>query len=64
MSEKAAKNTDRELFREIENDYYSPSIHVTENGSIGINVAGSVIVKSISEWHSLAYENTEPPKKR
>jgi hypothetical protein len=45
-------NTDRELFRE--GDYYSPSIHVTRDGKIGMNVGGHVIVKSINDWHALA----------
>ncbi len=47
------KNTDREIWREKEGDYYSPSIHVTENGHIGINVGGHVIVMSVHEWHLL-----------
>jgi hypothetical protein len=50
----AAENTDRELFREIEGDYYSPSLHVTKDGHIGINVGGLVIVKTLIEWHALA----------
>ena len=48
------KNTDRELWREREGDFYSHSIHVTENGSLGINCGGSVYVMSIRTWHSLA----------
>jgi hypothetical protein len=52
-------NTDRELWREEhpEGDaysYYSPSIHVTARGGIGINVGGTVFVKSLKEWHDLA----------
>ena len=46
----AAKNTDIEIWRKVEDDYYSPSIHVTESGSIGINVDGSVIVAPVEEW--------------
>ena len=48
---KAAKNTDRELWREIEDDHYSVSVHVTQDGKIGMNVGGSVIVKTVREWH-------------
>lgn len=49
-----ALNTDRELWREVEGDYYAPSIFVTERGGIGIDVGGSVYVKPIREWHALA----------
>ena len=48
----AFENTDVELWREIKDDYYSPSIHVTKQGKIGINVGGYVIVKSLKEWHN------------
>ena len=50
----AGKNTDRELWRERADDYYAPSLFVTEGGGIGINVGGSVIVKPVRDWHSLA----------
>jgi DNA repair exonuclease SbcCD ATPase subunit len=53
---KEAKNTDRELWRETEGDYYSHSIHVTEQGNIGINCGGYVFVKPVAEWHKLAME--------
>lgn len=49
-----AKNTDRELWREREGDYYAASIHVTEGGGIGIDVGGTVVVRPIREWHELA----------
>lgn len=55
---KACANTDRELWRETEGDYYSPSIHVTEGGGIGIDVGGTVIVKPLREWHRAAIEAT------
>lgn len=48
------KNTDRELWRERDGDYYADSIHVTESGGIGINCGGSVVVKSLREWFKLA----------
>lgn len=55
----AAMNTDRELWREREGDYYADSIHVTKRGNIGINCGGTVIVKPLREWHRLAA--TPPP---
>jgi len=52
--EKCCKNEDVHLWREIPDDYYSPSIHVTKQGGIGINVGGCVYVKTIEEWFELA----------
>lgn len=48
------ENTDVELWRERRGDYYSDSMHVTQEGAIGINVGGLVFVKSLKEWHRLA----------
>jgi hypothetical protein len=48
------ENTDREIWREREGDYYADSIHVTEEGNIGIDCGGYVYVKPIREWHKLA----------
>jgi len=54
----AYANTDRELWREGDSEsgmsYYEPSIHVTEQGGIGINVGGTVYVRTLREWHALA----------
>ena len=61
MIEAPVKNTDRELWRETEGDYYSNSVHVTESGAIGINVGGLVFVKPLSDWHKLAMENSTNP---
>lgn len=47
-------NTDKEIWRECSEDYYSPSIHITETNGIGINIGGHVIVKSVYEWFNLA----------
>lgn len=55
----ACENTDRELWRDEEVDGFSPSIHVTSDGSIGINVCGTVHVKSIRRWHELAERDME-----
>lgn len=49
-----AANTDRELWREREGDYYADSIHVTAQGGIGIKCGGYVYVKPIREWFKLA----------
>ena len=48
------KNTDRELWRRDPDSFYSPSIHVTEDGLIGMNLGGHVIVMPIESWHMLA----------
>jgi len=48
------ENTDKEIWREKDDDFYSPSIHVTENGKIGIDVGGYVFVKDVRDWHRLA----------
>jgi hypothetical protein len=45
-------NKDRELWRDGES-FYSDSIHVTENGAIGINCGGNVIVMTLRQWHKL-----------
>ena len=62
----AVANTDKELWRRVSDDYYSPSIHVTQGGGIGINVGGRVIVASVEKWHlalatleALAEENAK-----
>lgn len=50
----AAQNTDTEIWHETSGDFYSPSIHVTNKGAIGINVGGTVIVKDVRKWHAMA----------
>ena len=57
MNKNCAKNTDKELWREVVGDFYSPSLHVTQQGKIGINVGGDVRVMTLREWHSLYKEN-------
>lgn len=42
---------DKEIWRENTYDHYSPSIHVTGDGKIGIAVNGLVIEKPIRWWH-------------
>jgi len=48
-----AQNTDKEIWRRIPGDYYSPSILVTIDGNIGINCGGEVVVQSVEKWHQL-----------
>lgn len=52
--QQCAANTDRELWREREGDYYADSLHVTAQGAIGINCGGFVYVKPVREWFKLA----------
>lgn len=52
--EQCCENTDRELWREKEGDFYSDSIHVTKEGAIGINCGGHVFVMPLKIWHLLA----------
>lgn len=64
MSEKLqttgqATNTDRELWREKEGDYYSPYVFVTKSGGIGMCASGLCVVQSISQWIKDA-EDTRP----
>ena len=62
----ASINTDVELFREKLGDmldpdnYYSPSVHVTQSQCIGMNVGGYVIVMSIRSWHKAAQQYVHP----
>jgi hypothetical protein len=58
----ASKNTDREIWREREDDYYADSIHVTEQGGIGINCGGYVITLPVREWHRLAAATLPKPR--
>jgi hypothetical protein len=55
--QQAAQNHDVEIWRQTPGDYYSPSIHKTKEGAIGINVGGYVYVKDVREWHRLAGES-------
>ena len=56
--EQAVENTDREIWRAVEGDFfYAPSIHVTKEGCIGIDVGGDVFVMPVHKWHRLAVEN-------
>jgi hypothetical protein len=56
----ACVNTDRELYRDAPEDFYTDSLHVTINGGIGINCGGLVFVKTLREWHRLAKADAAP----
>jgi hypothetical protein len=47
-------NTDREIWREKQGDFYSDSILVTEDNGIGINCGGYVIVAPLKSWYKIA----------
>lgn len=64
MTGQAAANTDREVWREKPGDFYSPSIHVTQEGGIGIHVHGTVFVMDIRDWHRLAASTYEIDMKK
>ena len=46
------QSNDREIWRKVPGDFYSPSIHVTEGGGIGIACGGHVIVAPVEKWHA------------
>lgn len=55
--DQCAENTDREIYRGPDDgcgDYYSDSLHITQEGALGIDCGGYVIVKPIRTWHGLA----------
>jgi hypothetical protein len=56
----AFQNTDREVWRETQGDFYSNSVHLTATGGLGINVGGTVYVKPPAEWHRLASLSRAP----
>ena len=45
-----SRNTDRELWRETEGDYYAHSVFVTEGGGIGMNAGGTTFVMTVADW--------------
>lgn len=51
--ENTASNTDKEIWRKVPDDYYSPRIFVTKEGAIGIAVGGFVVVGEVEWWHRL-----------
>lgn len=56
-TEMACENTDKEIWREREDDYYADSIHATPDGRIGMSCGGMVITKPIREWHKAALQS-------
>lgn len=53
MSDQPVQNTDRELWRESR-DAFSPSVHVTAHGLIGIHAGGTVVEMTPRAWIELA----------
>ncbi len=47
------QNTDREIYRSAPGDACANSVHITDSGALGIDVAGHVIVLSLERWHAL-----------
>ena len=61
MSDKPQQNTDRQLWQETPDDYYSPSIHVTAQGAISIQVGGLAYSMGIRDWYALAVARLGKP---
>ena len=58
----AYKNTDTLIWRKDNHDAFSPSISITSQRGVAINVGGYVIVKPIEEWFALANPAPKPSK--
>jgi hypothetical protein len=57
MDDRAALNTDQEIWREFVGDSERGDyIFVACGGGIGINVGGYAVVKPLKDWHSQAIE--------
>jgi len=54
------RNTNREIWRLIEDDYYSPSVFVTDGGGIGMQAGGTVFVMTVEEWIKRAGDFVRP----
>ena len=55
--DQCAENTDREIYRGPNDgcgDFYADSLHITQEGALGIDCGGYVVVKPIRTWHGLA----------
>lgn len=48
-----AENTDKQIWVKDPDNGWSPTIHATKEGCIGINVGGRVIVMAVEKWHVL-----------
>lgn len=57
-----APNTDVEIWRRKPDDFYSPSIHVTESGAIGINIGGHVIIAPLEDWFTALFGKMQNAK--
>jgi hypothetical protein len=59
-----APKKDREIWRREPANSYSPSIHVTAEGGIGIDVGGLVIAMDVEDWHNLANAHEQKAVRR
>lgn len=62
-----AVNTDREIWRGPDEgcgSFYADSIFVTEQGGIGIDCGGHVIVMPVRNWHRLGVAHLETERKQ
>lgn len=62
IDQTAKVNTDKLIYRADPDDFYSPSLHITADGALGIDVGGRVIVKPIKEWHAMAWHGEDDLK--
>lgn len=51
------ENTDKEIWRLKPGDFYSPSIHVTNQNGIGINCGGHVMLLWLRLRHGMKQES-------
>lgn len=52
---KACQNTDKELWRTVEGDYYSKhNLYLTESGGLTLCEVGTCVTRSPEEWFKLA----------
>jgi hypothetical protein len=54
-----SKNNDKQLWRKVPDDYYSPSISVTEQGNISLHVGGICITHPVEHWFKLASQQID-----
>ena len=56
------ENTDREIWRKVPGDFYSPSISVSADNEIIITVAGKAYQAPVGLWFELMRRNREKTK--
>lgn len=57
----AYQNNDKQIYKRPAKDWkeegYTPTLFITPEGMLGIEVFGTVFVKTIEEWHHMAKQN-------